>query len=132
QGLVSPGFSTERLMISSDYTQATNGALNIEIAGTNPGTDFDQLIVSNAVTLNGTLNVSFLNGFQPLPNSSFTFLSAANVQGTFASFNYPSNEVALGLKYSSSNVTVQVINTRPGIAPIADQMISNHVAFRLA
>lgn len=131
QGLVSPGFSPGRLMISTDYTQATNGALDIEIAGTRPGTDFDQLIVSNTVTLGGTLNVSLLNGFEPAPNSSFTFLTGAKVQGAFASFNYPSNEVALGLEYSSNSVSLQVFNTRPTIAPTADVLITNRVPFRL-
>jgi autotransporter-associated beta strand protein len=132
QGLVSPGFSPGRLIVSSDYTQNTNGTLNIEIAGTTPGAEFDQLIVSNAVALGGTLNVSFLNGFQPLPNSSFTFLTGANVQGAFATFNYPSNEIALGLNYSSNSVTLRVLNTRPSIAPITDMLISNHVPFRMA
>jgi autotransporter-associated beta strand protein len=131
-GLVSPGASPGQIVMASDYTQAADGMLNIELAGTEPGIGFDRLIVSNAATLGGTLNVTLTNGFYPTPNSSFTFLKSANCNGTFAAFNYPTDDIGLALNYTSSNVTLQVINTRPIIAPIPDQTITNHSPFRLA
>src|SRR5204862_5190114 len=71
-----------------DYNQAAAGALNVEIAGTNAATpDFDQLVVSGAVTLGGALNLSLLNGFDPLAGNTFRILdktSAGPISGTFA------------------------------------------------
>jgi hypothetical protein len=131
-GTVSPGASPGQITIAGDYTQLPNGKLIIEIAGTNAGSTFDRLIVNHNAALDGTLNVSLLNGFYPAANSSFTFLISSNRTGTFAQFNYPSNDVGLALKYAATNATVQVINTRPMIAPIANQTATNGSLFRLA
>jgi len=132
QGRVSPGASPGQLLIAGDYAQAANGALNIELAATNGGLDFDRLIISNNASLDGTLNVSLYTGYYPAPNSSFTFLTAAQIAGAFAAFNYPSNDIALALTYSASNVTLRVLNTRPSIELIPDQLVSNQAPFRLA
>jgi hypothetical protein len=126
QGLVSPGASPGQIVIASDYTQAADGMLNIELAGNEPGITFDRLIVSNTVTLDGTLNVTLTNGFYPAANSSFTFLTAGNCNGTFSSFNFPAADIGLALGYTTSNVTLRVVNTRPIMAPIPDQAVINH------
>jgi hypothetical protein len=124
--------SRGQIIITGDYTQTADGALNIEIAGNDSLTGFDQLVVSKTATLGGTLNVVFTNGFYPLPNSSFEFLSSSNRNGAFASFNYPSNDLGLALTSTASHLTLQVINTRPVIPPIADQTITNFSTLRLA
>jgi len=49
-----PGFLT----INGNYTQTANGVLNIRIGGNVAGTDYDQLVVSGSVSLDGTLNGS--------------------------------------------------------------------------
>jgi hypothetical protein len=131
-GLVSPGASPGQLIIAGDYTQGADGTLNIEIAGTHGGVDFDRLIVSNTATLDGTLNVTLTNGFYPAANSRFTFLTSAARSGNFATFNYPSNDVVLALNYGPSDVALKVINTRPSIAPMADPIATNHAPFELA
>ena len=112
-GLVSPGVSPGRLTITGNYTQTTNGALLIELAGTSPGTNFDRLAVSGVATLAGALNVTLTNGFYPATNAAFTFLTNASRSGTFATFNYPSNDVGMQLSYAATNTTIQVINVRP-------------------
>jgi len=48
--VVAPGASPGTLTISGDYVQASNGALNIQIGGTAPGTQYDRLLVSGSVT----------------------------------------------------------------------------------
>ena len=58
-------------------------------------------------TLAGTLNVSFLNGFQPATSSSFTFLTAAGRTGSFGTFNYPATTASLQLTYSGTSATIQ-------------------------
>jgi hypothetical protein len=78
------------LSIQGDYTQAASGVLDMEIGGYNPGTDFDQLAISGTATLDGTLNVSLLNGFAPNPGDSFAILTFAGSSGGFATTNLPS------------------------------------------
>jgi autotransporter-associated beta strand protein len=131
-GLVSPGASPGQLSIASDYTQAADGSLMIEIGGTNAGVDFDRLMISNSATLDGTLTVTLTNDFYPAANSRFTFLTSSNRIGTFASFNYPSNDITLALDYGPQNVALKVLNTRPSIAPIADHIATNHSPFEFA
>jgi autotransporter-associated beta strand protein len=131
-GVVSPGASPGRIIISGNYTQTDEGSLNIEIAGAEPVTGFDQLVVSNSVTLGGTLNVTLTNGFYPTANSRFPFLVSTNYSGRFAAVNYPSNDVAMALAFTPSNVALQVINTRPVIPPIPRQIVTNFSTFRLA
>lgn len=73
------------LSINGDYTQTAAGILNIEIGGHNPGVDYDQLMISGQATLDGTLNVSLINGFVPTSGDSFQILTAGTgVNGTFA------------------------------------------------
>ncbi|HYK00641.1 MAG TPA: hypothetical protein VE974_02725 [Thermoanaerobaculia bacterium] len=90
---VSPGASPGTLTIDGDYVQSPDGALAIELAGTAPGTQYDRLLVSGSVTLDGTLDVTALaptpgNAFQiitfgsRLDNSTFAVMNGLNVSGT--------------------------------------------------
>ena len=86
---VSPGASPGTLTIDGDYIQATSGSLTIQLGGTAPGTQYDRLLVSGSVTLDGTLNVSTINGFTPITGNAFqilTFGSRVN-NSTFATMN---------------------------------------------
>ncbi len=60
---VSPGFSPG-VINSVLYTPDATSALLIELAGTTPGTQYDQLVTSGQATFNGTLNVAESGGFQ--------------------------------------------------------------------
>jgi uncharacterized repeat protein (TIGR01451 family) len=73
--VVAPGASPGTLTINGDYVQASNGVLNIQIGGTAPGTQYDQLLVSGNVTLGGTLNVSTINSFVPTAGNAFQILT---------------------------------------------------------
>ncbi len=79
-GTVSPGNSPGTVTINGDYQQSSNGVLEVEVAGLNPGdalgqgTDFDRLIVYGQVNLNGALAVSLLNAFQPTLGDSIVII----------------------------------------------------------
>jgi hypothetical protein len=79
----SPGILT----IVGDYTQTGGGDLVIEIGGLNPGTDFDQLNVTGQATLDGTLTVNLINGFQPASGDGFTIMTFSSGSGAFANLN---------------------------------------------
>jgi hypothetical protein len=96
------------LSITGDYTQTSSGVLNIEIGGSNAGTDFDQLAIGGTANLDGTLNVSLINNFTPMSGDSFQVLTFATLNGTFASTNLDpafSNPPT----YDATDVTVQAM-----------------------
>ena len=103
--VVAPGASPGTLTINGDYVQASNGALNIQIGGTAPGTQYDQLLVSGNVTLGGTLNVTTINSFVPVPGNAFQVLTFGTRPGstTFAVIN--------GLDYGSGAAFVPTYGT---------------------
>jgi len=127
-----PGSSPGQIFIAGDYTQTADGVLEIVIGGTNAITDFNSLIVSNTVTLGGTLNVSFANGFYPPANSTFSFLGGSQVIGAFDNINVPFRDVGLALTFSGTSAALQVMNVRPSIAPISDQKAPRLSPFTLA
>ena len=98
--------------ISGTYTQSSSGALDIDVGGTTPGTQFDQLTISGAAMLNGTLNLDLINGFIPTIGSMFDILNASTLDNTmFATVNgtsINSNEHFI-VVYNSNNVTLDVV-----------------------
>jgi hypothetical protein len=126
-GVVSPGLSPGKLTISGNYKQTTNGTLNIELAGTNAGTNFDLLVVTGSpgtANLAGTLNVGLTNGFYPATNAAFIFIKAVSVSNTFGIFNYPSNDVGMTVGYTGTNATIQVINVHPVLPTLDNQTVN--------
>jgi autotransporter-associated beta strand protein len=82
---IAPGASPGVLTIDGDSTLGPGGVLQIEIGGTQPGSEYDQLNVLGHMTLDGAvLYVSFLNGFTPGPQDSFVVLRAESLSGVFA------------------------------------------------
>jgi hypothetical protein len=79
-GTVGPGNSPGVLTISGDYTQGIDGLLDIELAGL---TDYDVLDISGSASLDGSLNVSFLNNYTPNTGDVFDILWAESISGVF-------------------------------------------------
>jgi hypothetical protein len=88
-GVLSVGAAaaTGTLSINGNYTQTSGGTLNIRLGGTTAGSQYDQLIVTGVATLDGTLNVSLINGFVPAPGNSFKVLTFGSRTGNFATMN---------------------------------------------
>jgi hypothetical protein len=118
---VSPGFPLGELDIAGNYQQTASGALNIELGGNLPGTNFDLVTVTGGgaggvATLGGTLNVTLTNGFSPAKGSTFTFLTAVSRVGAFSTFNYPSNDIGMLVSYDPTSAKVIVSNLKPVVA----------------
>jgi hypothetical protein len=79
----SPGILT----IVGAYNQTLRGVLVIEIGGATAGIDFGQLNITGQATLDGTLTVHLLNGFQPTSGASFVILTFSSGTGTFAAID---------------------------------------------
>lgn len=63
-----------------DYTH-TNGVLNIELGGSDPGTGYDQLNVAGNAVLSGAINVSTIGGFLPSPCQTFDVVTYGSRTG---------------------------------------------------
>lgn len=81
-----PGNSPASVTFEGSLFLQSSTALFIEIGGTAPGTQFDQLIVDGGLNLAGTLQIQRIGGFDPTPGQSFQIItktSAGLVAGTF-------------------------------------------------
>jgi hypothetical protein len=81
----------------------------------------DQITVSGAVVLGGTLDVRTLDGQAPTIGSLFTVITAGSVSGTFANVmvNGHSNPGTVTVLYGSGTVRVAVVGTITGVDPTA-------------
>ncbi|HEX8073006.1 MAG TPA: LamG-like jellyroll fold domain-containing protein [Pyrinomonadaceae bacterium] len=98
---VNVGGSPGCLNITGSYTQTAAGTLNVEIGGATPCTQYDQLNATGAASLNGTLAVSYINGFAPALGATFQPLTFASRTGTFSSVTGP-----VSAAYNATNVTL--------------------------
>ncbi len=105
-GQISPGASPGILTISGSYTQTSTGSINLEVGGATPGSQHDRLVVTGAATLNGTVNVQLINGYQPAQGSSFQVMSFGSRSGSFASYNGMSIHEDLRLTGSLSSTSL--------------------------
>jgi uncharacterized protein (TIGR03382 family) len=88
---VSPGESAGRLSIVNDYTQLDGATLEMELNGTTPVTEYDQLNVGRTARLDGVLAVKPLGGYaEPAAGGVDTFdlISAITVMGSFDEVQY--------------------------------------------
>jgi fibronectin-binding autotransporter adhesin len=87
-GRLSPGdllssTPTGTLAISGNYTQAATGFMEIDLGGTQQGVSYDLLKVGSLATLAGELDVKLVNGYAPLQNQTFDFLTYSTLSGGF-------------------------------------------------
>ena len=88
-GTFAPGLSPGTITISGNYAQSSVGSISIELAGTTPGTQYDQLVISGAAALDGTLNVSTTGTYTPADNSVFDVVTWGTRSGAFSEVNLP-------------------------------------------
>jgi T5SS/PEP-CTERM-associated repeat protein/autotransporter-associated beta strand protein len=117
-GKVAPGNSPGQLTIEGDYTQESGAVLEMEIGGASPGTGgYDQLVVSGASSLNGTLNLSLVNGYRPAVGDKFAIITSGSETGTFSTIN--SSGFTVSSKASGGGIQLTVMSVQPGIPVIS-------------
>ena len=83
------------ILNAGSFTQAAGATLEIEIGGYSPGpgapldNGFDQINVSGAASLGGTLKISLINNFVPALGDTFDFLTFGSVAGAFSQVTGP-------------------------------------------
>ena len=109
-GGFSPGHSPAEVFLRGTTNFGSANTLFIELGGLVPGDQFDRLNSSGTIGVDGTLDVSYINGFTPAAGNSFEFISANAVNGTFGTVNLPT--LPLGLEwevvYSADAITLNV------------------------
>ncbi|CAG0952120.1 hypothetical protein PHYC_00255 [Phycisphaerales bacterium] len=105
-GTLSPGNSAGTLHMGGgqpgNYTQGPGGTFEAELGGASPGIGgYDQLLVDWQATLDGTLNVSLINGFTPSEGQVFYILVAGSRSGEFSTVNLPPGMV---IQYTPTEV----------------------------
>lgn len=105
-GIVAPGDSPGTLHVAGNYSQGSGGTLDIQIASL---LSFDQLIVSGAATLDGTLDVT-LDGYTGHAGDIFNILTSSALSGNFVTIDLPTlgNGLFFHENATSKNVLLTV------------------------
>jgi hypothetical protein len=101
EGDARPGFSPGVMSFGGDVSFGPFASVAIELAGTTTGTEYDQLVVIGDLALDGTLEVSLINGFIPSVGQSFNILDWGGLAGTFSSLTLPALS---GLTWNTSQL----------------------------
>lgn len=118
------------LNFTDDYTQSASGEMIISIGG---NSTFGAVKVDGQTSLNGTLTVQLINGFQPLPGQTYQILNHDSLDGWFEKIQglNPNSSMALVPTQSSTGLTLRA--TLPGDANFDDivnyddfAILSNH------
>jgi len=108
---LSPGTSPGSLSIAGTLNLGPSAAFGVEIGGLTPGTEHDRAVVSDAVTLAGTLNVTLVNGFVPADGATFTIMTFPSATGSFAAIDAPPlpGGRAWRVVYNPTSVVLEVL-----------------------
>jgi autotransporter-associated beta strand protein len=99
---ISPGFSPASVDFGGNVSLDSTSNLKIELGGTSPGSQFDQVHVAAQLSLGGTLQVALINGFSPSSGQSFDILDWGSLAGTFSALQLPT--LAGGLVWNTSQL----------------------------
>ena len=105
---VTPGASPAIATFETNVTLGSSARLIIEIGGTTPGPEYDQLNVIGALDADGTLEVQLIDAgsglFVPDFNQAFNILSFSSCSGAFTEFDLP--DLGATLMWHTSELTV--------------------------
>ena len=111
-GVISPGTSPGLFNIDGNFTQGPSGTLLLELAS--PGTvgvDYDALSSTGTMSLDGTLQLVFLNGYTPTAGDLFDLLNSAGTTGNFASIQFPPNSDGTLIIGAGGVVSLDIFDT---------------------
>ena len=106
----SPGASAAAVSMEN-FAFDSASTLNIELGGVNAGSDFDRINFTGAGTLDGSLAVSLINGFNPQVGDTFVFIQGGALGGAFDAMSLPVLNGDLSWSYvqSPAAATLQVV-----------------------
>ncbi|ANM29234.1 hypothetical protein ABI59_05995 [Acidobacteria bacterium Mor1] len=91
-GSINPGVgaAADIISVTGNYTQSAIGSYDIHLGGTTPGPGgHDQVTISGSASLDGTLNVTEINGFAAQEGDQFVIMTYGSASGSFSTLNTP-------------------------------------------
>jgi hypothetical protein len=110
QGTIAPGLSAGRIEPRHALVMTPSATADIEIGGTAAGT-YDVVASNNPVTVDGTLRVNLINGFNGGIGQEWTVISGSSLAGRFDTVVLPPPPVQgirFAVQYTPSAVVVRV------------------------
>ncbi|XAL98098.1 PEP-CTERM sorting domain-containing protein [Phycisphaeraceae bacterium D3-23] len=95
-GDLRPGNSPAAVFHDVDLFLMSTARTQIEIGGTTPGSEHDQINNAKSTTIGGTLDVQLINGFDPVAGETFDIFNLASQSGVFSDILLPALDVGLG------------------------------------
>lgn len=109
RGTLAPGNSPGTATVNGNYSAAASAVHNFEVGGT-AANGYDKLNVTGNVALNGTLNITLINGFTPTTGNPDLPIITGTISGAFSTVNKPSK---YQLVYTGSSVLLRYLATLP-------------------
>jgi hypothetical protein len=96
------------LGLQRTFTQSSTGTLFVDIADGS----FDSFAVTQGATLDGTLDINLIGGYQPAVGTMFQIMTCNNCSGAFVTINNQSigNGTEFQANYNTNDVTLEVVN----------------------
>lgn len=111
EGGYNPGNSPGAVTIDTNLVFGDAFTLTLEIGGTAPGTEYDQLLLTGnaSLVLNGTLVIDLINGYTPEAGDTFDLLAFGNGQitGNFDQIVFANSGAQFDTSQLLSSGTVQ-------------------------
>ncbi len=128
-GIIAPGASPGRLYLTGTLPQDASSEIDIELGGKEAGVSYDQLAVSGAAALDGTLNVELVDDFVPELGDVFEVVSFSSVTGDFVDINglYTGHGVILNAAQTATSVTLNT-TAHTNRMPVVERPIADLVA----
>jgi len=115
-GTLAPGASPGQFTANANVTLQSGAMLEVELAGTTPGTEYDQLLMGAGTTLTlSSPTLSVILGYSPSLGDSFQIVSGfSTLSGTFAGLPSSGSTFTVGstlfqIDYNASDITLTVV-----------------------
>ncbi|MBL8853988.1 MAG: PEP-CTERM sorting domain-containing protein, partial [Planctomycetaceae bacterium] len=100
-GTFAPGLSPA-ISYVDNLTLGNNAVLEMEIGGLAPGSQYDKLIDSGLLALNGTLKLILIDGYNPTAGATFDLIDWNSSIGSFANIDFSLAGLDTGLAWDTS------------------------------
>ncbi|MFB3896160.1 MAG: beta strand repeat-containing protein [bacterium] len=109
------------------FSQTATGKLSIKLGSVS---SYNQIAVTGAATLNGTLEVNLVNGYTPTIGQTFTIITRGSGSGTFSMLTSTSN-LSYTVTYNTSNIqiTITAVSSSPYLNTYGDFTVSSDTSY---
>lgn len=107
QNEVAPGASAGAFAVHGDLTLALAATFLVELGSIS---SFDQLVGPGTVAIDGSLEISFIDGYAPVFGDVFTIIDGPDITGEFASIAGPAlpGELVYRVRYDTDEATLVI------------------------